>query len=63
MNGPVALLHVVRGEEVHDICQPKEEVVLEAEHRGGSDNSGLREDASDDLFTTGLIGTIISHEG
>ena len=58
MNGPVSFLHVVRGEEVHDVCQPKEQVVLEAEHRGGPNNSGLGEDASDGLFTTGLIGSI-----
>ncbi len=58
MDGPVSLLHVVRGEEVHDVRQPKEQVVLEAEHRGGSNDSGLGEDASDDLFTTGLIGSI-----
>lgn len=55
MNGPVALLHVVGGENVANLSELVEEVVLETEHGCRSHNCGLGVDFADDLLTPGLI--------
>jgi hypothetical protein len=61
VNRPVALLHVVGGEDVAHLGQLVEEVVLETEHRRRSHNGGLRVDFADDFLTPCLwiISTLI----
>ncbi len=54
MNWPIALLHVVGGEDVHDAGQSEQKVILEAEHGRGSDNGSLREDVSHNLLGPAL---------
>lgn len=51
VNGPVALLHVVGGEDVAHLGQLVEEVVLETEHWCRSHDCGLGVDLADDLLT------------
>lgn len=51
VNGPVALLHVVGGENVAHLGQLVEQVVLETEHWCGSHDCGLGVDLADDLLT------------
>lgn len=61
VNGPVALLHVVGGENVAHLGQLVEQVVLETEHWCGSHDCGLGVDVADDLLTPCLyvISTLI----
>lgn len=54
MDGPVALLHVVRCEEVGHASELVEEVVLETEHGRRADNGGFGIDVADNLLTPGL---------
>lgn len=54
VNGPEALAHVIRGEEVGYASELVEEVVLETEDGGWADDGGFGEDTTGYLFTTGL---------
>lgn len=55
VNRPVALLHVVGGEEVGDTSKLVEKVVLETEHGRRTDDRGLRVDITSDLLTPSLF--------
>lgn len=61
VNGPVALLHVVGGENVAHLGQLVEQVVLETEHWCRSHDCGLGVDLPDELLTPCLyvISTLI----
>lgn len=61
VNGPVALLHVVGGENVAHLGQLVEQVVLETEHGCGSHDCSLGVDLADDLLTPCLyvISTLV----
>lgn len=54
MNRPVALLHVVRGEDVANLSQLVQKVVLETEHGRRAHDCGLGVDVADDLLTPRL---------
>jgi hypothetical protein len=58
VDGPVALLHVVVSEDVANLGQLVEEVVLETEHGGGTDD-GFGVDVADDLLTPGLYSSVL----
>lgn len=59
VDGPVALLHVVGSEDVANLGQLVEEVVLETEHGGGTDDGGFGVDVADDLLTPGLYSSVL----
>ena len=54
MDGPEALLHMVCREKIGDAGEFIEEFVFETEEGCWADDGGLREDAADYFFTTGL---------
>lgn len=54
MDGPELLLHVVGGKEVQNGGELQQQVVLESEDGGRSDNGGLGEDASGNEFSSSL---------
>lgn len=58
MDGPEALLHIVCREEICDASEFVEEFVFETEEGCWADDGGLREDAADYFFTTGLRGFV-----
>lgn len=54
MNGPEALLEVVRSEQVSRTGKPVKKSVLESEHGSGSDKSGLWVDRAYYFLTPSL---------
>jgi hypothetical protein len=54
MNWPVALLHIIGSEQVSHACKFVQEAILETEHWRWPHNSSLRENASDDIFSSCL---------
>ena len=59
MDGPVAFLHVVGGEEIGYAGEFVEEFVFEAEEGGWADDGRFGEYAADYFFATGLV---VDHE-
>ena len=54
VDGPEALLHVVRGDDIGDVGKTVEETILKAKDWGGSDNGSLGEDVADYLLAACL---------
>lgn len=54
MNRPVALLHIIGSEQVSHACKFVQEAIFETEHWRWPDNSCLRENASDYIFSSCL---------
>jgi hypothetical protein len=55
VNGPIALLHVVGGEEVGDTGELVEQVVLETEQGSRANNRSFRVDLTSNLLTQSLF--------